>query len=624
MTKNAQIADYLQYYFDLLAPPQYAVMLKGRWGTGKTFFIKQRVKELGDTRKSLYVSLNGVSSKKEIEDEFFRQLHPVFASKGMRLTGRILKGALKATVNFDLDRDGNNDSSAAVGIPDVNLSEYLDNPAGLILIFDDLERCDIKIPEILGYINYFVEHHGYKVLIIANEAEIIEREQANPQQHASYQRIREKLVGNAFEIEPDLDAALGKFLQELPQSVARTCVEANREFVCDLYVASEYQNLRHLRQAMLEFARLVDVIDPTMRNQGMLRSILGTFLIYSFEIRAGNLLADEIEGLTQSWMHAALRPEEKSKLAALRKKYVALDSLDNIFPESLWTEILGSGLIQKDLVNQAIRQSKYYTKYEDRPDWLRLWSAFELEDPALAKLLAEVQARLNGHQYDSVGVLKHVVGALLQLSASGIYGVPKKNIVACAKENVDAMKARGQLQLTESMHDVLSDTAWAGRCFHGTEYPEFAELKKYIDEATAAARKASYPAAAQELIGLMKSDPQKFARSLVLSNHAENRYFKVPVLVHAEVVSFVNALTELQAPALSTVTYTIQNRYEHFGAELADEKHWLEELVRQLQPKVIERKGSMTGFWLNTLCEKAIAAAASLAVPPLVLPSDDN
>ena len=177
------------------------------------------------------------------------------------------------------------------------------------------------------------------------------------------------------------------------------------------------------------------------------------------------------------------------------------------------------------------------------------------------------------------------------------------------------MKARGQLQLAGSVHDVLSDTAWAGRGFHGTEYPEFAELKKYIDDTTAAARKASYPAAAQELIRLMKTDPQMFARSLVLSNHAENRYFKVPVLVHAEVGSFVNVLMELQAPALSTVTYTIQNRYEHFRADLADEKHWLEDLVRQLKPKVSERKGSMTGFWLNTLREKAIAAAASLAVP---------
>ena len=41
-----------------------------------------------------------------------------------------------------------------------------------ILIFDDLERCDCPINEILGYINTFVEHNGMKVILIANQKEI--------------------------------------------------------------------------------------------------------------------------------------------------------------------------------------------------------------------------------------------------------------------------------------------------------------------------------------------------------------------------------------------------------------------------------------------------------------------
>lgn len=41
-----------------------------------------------------------------------------------------------------------------------------------ILIFDDLERCDCSINEILGYINSFVEHEKMKVIIVANQEEI--------------------------------------------------------------------------------------------------------------------------------------------------------------------------------------------------------------------------------------------------------------------------------------------------------------------------------------------------------------------------------------------------------------------------------------------------------------------
>ena len=41
-----------------------------------------------------------------------------------------------------------------------------------ILVFDDLERCDCPLNEVLGYINTFVEQEGIKVILIANEKEI--------------------------------------------------------------------------------------------------------------------------------------------------------------------------------------------------------------------------------------------------------------------------------------------------------------------------------------------------------------------------------------------------------------------------------------------------------------------
>jgi hypothetical protein len=611
MTKNSQIASFLTYYFELPTAPQYAVMLKGRWGTGKTFFIKQNIAALGTTRKSLYVSLNGVSSKKEIEDEFFRQLHPILTSKGMRLTGRILKGALKTTLKIDLDHDGKDDGTATVGVPDINISEYLDNPAGLVLVFDDLERCDIKIPEILGYINYFVEHHGYKVLVVANEDEIVEREQANPQQHANYLRIREKLIGKTFEIEPDLDSALSEFLLEITQTDARTCVESNRQFVRDLYVASKYQNLRHLRQALLDFARLVDVVDPARRNQDMLKSILGTFLIYSFEIRAGNLHAKEIEGLMSGWMQAAIKGDA-SKLATLRTKYVMFDALDNVLPESVWAEILDSGLIPVSSVNKSILESRYYAKREDRLDWLRLWDAFELSDQELDSVIKEAEAKLKNFEYEIVGHLKHIVGALLQLSAIGIYPVSTSEIVSSAKKNIDVMRKRGNLLRNEPLGEVLSSFGWAGRGFHGKELPEFSQISQYIKEAAELARKESLPEVAKELIEVLKTDPQKFARYLTLSNHEDNKYYQTPVLAHANVELFVDTLMGLSSPSLSTIVYTMESRYDHFRAELIEEKPWLEKLAEQLKEKSGERSGKMSGHWLNSLREKVLEAAVKL------------
>ncbi len=174
---NSHIEDYLDYYCGLSHSPGFALLLKGEWGCGKTWFINKYLKKLKQKKqKSLYVSLYGMTSFSEIEDAFFQQLHPVLSSKGMAVTGKILKGVLKGTLKIDLDGDKKDDGSVTLGIPDINLPDYLKNTDKSILVFDDLERCQIGIGNLLGYINSFVEHQGLKVILVANEEKLLKND----------------------------------------------------------------------------------------------------------------------------------------------------------------------------------------------------------------------------------------------------------------------------------------------------------------------------------------------------------------------------------------------------------------------------------------------------------------
>ncbi|WP_201604299.1 P-loop NTPase fold protein [Psychrobacter immobilis] len=174
---NEHIEEFLKHYFKLPSSSQYAVLLKGKWGVGKTWFLKEIMASLHNpnyrVKTHLYVSLYGIASFEEIESEFFRQLHPVLSSKGMALAGKIGKGLLKTALQIDLNGDGKSDASVSSQVPDINLPDYLSNTEGLILVFDDLERASMDLENLLGYINYFVEHQGYKVVIIANEDELV-------------------------------------------------------------------------------------------------------------------------------------------------------------------------------------------------------------------------------------------------------------------------------------------------------------------------------------------------------------------------------------------------------------------------------------------------------------------
>ena len=41
-----------------------------------------------------------------------------------------------------------------------------------IIVFDDLERCEIEINKVLGMINNLVEHNDVRIILVANQKEI--------------------------------------------------------------------------------------------------------------------------------------------------------------------------------------------------------------------------------------------------------------------------------------------------------------------------------------------------------------------------------------------------------------------------------------------------------------------
>jgi tRNA A37 threonylcarbamoyladenosine biosynthesis protein TsaE len=76
-SENSHVEEYLNYYCDLPHSPGFAVLLKGQWGAGKTWFVRRYCEKLKDKKQqSLYVSLYGMTNIYEIEDAFFSSYTP--------------------------------------------------------------------------------------------------------------------------------------------------------------------------------------------------------------------------------------------------------------------------------------------------------------------------------------------------------------------------------------------------------------------------------------------------------------------------------------------------------------------------------------------------------------------
>ena len=98
------------------------------------------------------MNLNGISKTTNIDELIFKSIHPILGSKGAKLVGQLGKGLLKATLKVDLDGDSKSNASVSANLPSLNLPDYLKIDDNFILVFDDLERCELKKEEVLGYI----------------------------------------------------------------------------------------------------------------------------------------------------------------------------------------------------------------------------------------------------------------------------------------------------------------------------------------------------------------------------------------------------------------------------------------------------------------------------------------
>ncbi|MFX4232277.1 P-loop NTPase fold protein [Aliarcobacter butzleri] len=343
--QNKHISQFLNYYIEL-PNPQYAVLLKGKWGSGKTHFINEYKNEMNKNKqKYIYVSLYGITSYDEIETKFLEAIHPTLYNKKTIFIGKIAKQLLKGTLKIDLDGDERDDGNASVKIPDFKPEDLL-NTRDYILIFDDLERCSINIINLLGYINFFVEHQSYKVIIIANEEELEKTEK--------YTQIKEKLIGKTFEFKTKSSLAYDSFLSELKNTnkVKENILEKEKSNILELFEKSQSNNLRALRQTILDFERFYDeVLINHLEKEELIKDTLYWFFLFSFEIRQGNNDILDLQKLFEEYYPLFSQDKEEveeTKYKIYANKYNFSDNFSVIISFNLWKEILLNSNIKKE------------------------------------------------------------------------------------------------------------------------------------------------------------------------------------------------------------------------------------------------------------------------------------
>jgi hypothetical protein len=600
--KRTAIFAYLNDFCNSGQEVDFAVLLKGKWGAGKTHlidaFIKQR-KGPDPLIKDLYISLNGLENTSQIDQACFKALHPILGSKAVRIGVEALKAGLR-TFKFDIDNVG----SSGLPVPELSIdSDNLKQQVGVV-VFDDLERCKMSIQTSLGYINYFIEQLKLKVVIIANEDEIIDNKESGKE----YLKIKEKFIGRTIGIESDVVSALSEFISYISDDSLRKLIVDKASVLVDLYEKSKTDNLRILKQSLWDFERFYGILDDVHKsNAAFFDEILKIIISLSFEMRAGRLSDEQLSAPIPSKVVRMMRDKhsQTTVIDAIEKRYLSVN-LDNIYMNNqTLTQFLFDGWAPPEKVRAEINQSSAFAPPQEIPSWKIAANVWHITDDeaegASNRLVKEFEERA----FTEPAELFMVIAIMMLLSDIGIIGKKKSKIISDARAYVDYLFSNAKIR-NKYRESPFVDffIGWGGYAFPENSQKEMGGIYGYYLSKVEAVSANLLPSLASQLLDLMKVDAADYMRSVCVNNIKNAPYSNVPIFAAIEPKSFVERVLELSPSDQSTVLATFRHRYENnsLNGGLADEREWLEKMTTEFK-KRIRKERPVSKFRLERALE---------------------
>lgn len=478
METNDMIIRYLHDYVRM-DNPQYAVLLNGKWGCGKTYFIKNLIqqwtestKQISDetiTLKPIYISLNGVSTIRQVTHLIKRELCPLLYSKGAQIARNVIFGGIKTLSKgmIDVNGDGHNDDLSALfdveAIVDILLKPNDIVCGQKILIFDDLERCKIPTDEIFGYINNFVEHAQCKVILIGEETKIQEL-YANNTSGILYKDFKEKLIGQTFIVNHSITHVIDSFLDGFTSAY----LTLNKILIVDFFHATRIENLRILKQCFTDFERLFSFFDLTKYTKEIAdefaKQALAYFIVTYCEYKSGHV---EIESW-QDYRIIFLDEEAKNNQRNFDSKYDSVIARHNIrhsshsiTPRQI-VQFISTGYVSLTDLNDILAHSSLDKQGSQESDWETLWQYQRLENTVFENVLARVENLFYNETsaIQSVPIVLHISLILLNIGHIGIKKISKRHVLAVAKRHIDRIYKQESNSISQENLIINKSGAW--------------------------------------------------------------------------------------------------------------------------------------------------------------------
>lgn len=270
----------------------YALMINGSWGSGKTYFVKNKlIPKLPVEKPVIYISLFGIKTVEDLINVIGIHILNIYANESAQKRASINNDVyamknVNASVSMfpsmlaGIISKGLNLISNGVEIKSLvsNIQKNTVNFTKYIFIFDDFERSVIDKIELLGIFDEMVEQNNAKVIIVCNEMALLKKvdekdvdaseqnEDINTESKMlidNYNLYKEKVVGLTIKYETDLADIYQGMLNDIVDinSKAYSSLIEYKDDVLELFARVNSNNLRTLIFIIKRFEELAKKIE---------------------------------------------------------------------------------------------------------------------------------------------------------------------------------------------------------------------------------------------------------------------------------------------------------------------------------------------------------------------------
>ena len=483
-----ELNGYIMHYLEE-DKTHTAIMLTGEWGSGKTYYVenvlvpflqkekKNRIPFLkrGKENRCVVISLYGLEELSDISKSIYMELRMKALDKDSEAvsTGKLIAKTVAKGIagKFGIDVNMSEDDLRKM-YSSIDLSDKL-------LVFEDVERSNIEITKLLGYVNNLVERDGVKVLLVANENEILNKAPEKfdfqftklfstdskndnmednkndiPEVVQKYLKIKEKTISDTICFESDYHDAVKNIVDTFDNERLKEIIGKDEKGIEELASMVRGQCHKNFRTFIFATQKTVDIYEKLNGSfdKEFLKCIYFGIICFAARIKTGEFPAWQGTECLSTILGLNGNP-----LFRFCYDYIGWQKLDI-------TKIRDA--------EEAYHKMKLYDKHADRSDTdlQKLYSYHERTEEEVRAVLGTIEGRLKDSE--DIGFYSYGKLAAYLVMIKHVIGFDYTQCKQCMVEN---LKGKGE----EIDSDILFLPMYD---FEGDEKAEFDNFVKELSD----------------------------------------------------------------------------------------------------------------------------------------------